>query len=132
MSIYTGTPGNVSYYRIMKFHNSMTISVRQDFDEVDYNQDDTVKNEEGEPYYFLSKNTAIEYLNKWYPQKLIDPEYKMDKNFSLTKRADYNINKDKNNENKEEEEEKNEEEEEEEKNEENEEEEEKQEEQEEE
>ncbi len=100
MSVYTGTPNEseITYYRIMfsKRTKYMTISCRQNFDEDDYDADDTVKNDGGEPYYFLSENLAIEYLNKWYEQNRIDPEYRMGENFSLTRKINYDINKDDN------------------------------------
>ena len=48
----------------------------QDFDEPDYIESNFVRDRNGERYYWLNEDEAIEKLVQWYEISDVDPEYR--------------------------------------------------------
>ena len=102
MDIFTGTPSEdtVCYFRIIFSHrfcgvitNKMSvISIDEDDEPEDVKSyaRDSVKNEEGESYYFMHIEDAIKYINRWYMKDEINDEFYRPKLASdLTRNKDH-------------------------------------------
>jgi hypothetical protein len=72
---------NDVYYRLYKssHDNLMHVVCMQNFDENDYFENNFVKNDNGEKYYFDKEEEAIQKLNEWFTQDEIAVEYRINK-----------------------------------------------------
>jgi hypothetical protein len=69
---------NEVYFRLYRREDKLiTVVTMQSFDEYDYHEKRFVRDKEGNKYYFLEEDHAIQQLNVWFDNKDIDPEYAM-------------------------------------------------------
>lgn len=75
---------NEVYYKLYLSSRTdlVTVVCMQWFDEPDYEAKRFVRNENGEPYFFLDEDEAIAQLNEWFEPHQIDPMY-LTKNINL-------------------------------------------------
>ena len=75
------------YYKIIKKFgsNAVTIACLQDFDEIDYDQDDFFKDSKSRCICFYSEENAIQYMNEKFKYEFIDERYRQNLENSIFK-----------------------------------------------